>query len=94
MVEEDGKLRRLVSRRWRIAISLTVVMVIAYFGFIVLVAFDKADMGALIADGRVSVGIVVGALVILVAPVLTAIYVRWANRHYDPEIKAIRERVP
>lgn len=73
---------------------LTSIMAIAYFGFVALVAFAKDTAGALIADDRVSVGIVLGALVIVLAPVLTAIYVRWANRKYDPEIAAIRERQP
>ena len=86
----DDNLRRLVARRWRIGFALTAVMVIAYFGFIVLVAFDKDDMGTLIADGRVSIGIVIGALVIVLAPVLTAIYVRWTNRHYDPQIASAK----
>ena len=89
---EDEKLRAVIARRWRIGVTLTAVMVIAYFGFIALVAFDKADAGALIAGDRVSVGIVLGAAVIVLAPVLTAIYVRWANRHHDPAIAALREK--
>jgi uncharacterized membrane protein (DUF485 family) len=85
----DDKVRDLVRRRWRVGLALTAVMVVAYFGFILLVAFDKDDAGALILDDRVSVGIVLGALVIVLAPVLTAIYVRWANRHYDPHLPAL-----
>jgi len=38
----------------------------------------------------VSVGILLGAAVIVLAPVLTAVYVRWANRHYDPAVKELR----
>ena len=79
-------IRELVRRRWRVGLALTAVMVVAYFGFILMVAFDKDDAGTLILDDRVSVGIVLGALVIILAPVLTAIYVRWANRHYDPHL--------
>lgn len=84
------ELHRVVGRRWRIGAVLTAVMMAAYFGFIVLVAFGKSTAGALLADGRVSVGIVIGACVIVLAPVLTAIYVRWANRHYDPAIAKLR----
>jgi uncharacterized membrane protein (DUF485 family) len=84
------ELERVVSRRWRIGATLTAVMMAAYFGFIFLVAFDKESAGTLLADGRVSVGIVLGACVIVLAPVLTAIYVRWANRTYDPAIAALR----
>lgn len=85
-------LHRLVARRWRLAVVLTAVMVAAYFGFILLVAFNREAVGSLLADGRVSLGIVLGALVIVLAPVLTAIYVRWTNRVYDPEIKKLRAR--
>jgi uncharacterized membrane protein (DUF485 family) len=67
-------------------------MVIAYFGFILLVAFDKDAAGTLIAGGRVSIGVVLGAALIVLAPVLIAIYVRWANRIYDPAVRALRER--
>ena len=48
--------------------------------------------GTLLADGRVSVGIVLGAALIVLAPVLIAIYVRWANRSYDPQIQALRDK--
>jgi len=87
----QDRLRAVVARRWRIGSALTAVMMLGYFGFIFLVAFDKPTAGTLIADGRVSIGIVLGALVIVLAPILTAIYVRWANRHYDPAVHALRE---
>lgn len=85
----DDLVRNLVRRRWRVGLTLTAVMVVAYFGFILLVAFGKDEAGALILGDRVSVGIVLGAAVIVLAPVLTAIYVRWANRHYDPHLPTV-----
>jgi uncharacterized membrane protein (DUF485 family) len=92
--EQQRRLDAIVARRWRIGAVLTAVMMAAYFGFILLVAFAKPTAGELIADGRVSIGIVLGAVVIVIAPILTAIYVRWANRHYDPAIHALRSRKP
>jgi uncharacterized membrane protein (DUF485 family) len=88
----DEELRKLIARRWRIGAVLTAVMTAAYFGFILLVAFDKDTAGTLLADGRVSVGILIGAGVIVLAPVLTAVYVRWANRRYDPALDAHRKQ--
>ena len=87
----DEELTKLVRRRWRIGATLTAIMMAAYFGFILLVAFAKPVAGQLLGD-RVSLGIVLGAAVIVLAPVLTAIYVRWANRHYDPAIARARAR--
>jgi uncharacterized membrane protein (DUF485 family) len=79
------------AARWRIAISLTVAMMAAYFGFILLVAFNKPLLGTLVARG-LSLGMLLGALVILVAWALTWTYVRWANTHYDASLKSLRER--
>ena len=92
MAATDDMLRKVVARRWRVGAVLTAVMMAAYFGFILLVAFAKPFVGTLLADGQVSVGIVIGASVIVLAPLLTAIYVRWANRRYDPAIAALREK--
>lgn len=83
------ELHRVVARRWRVGGVLTALMMAGYFGFILLVAFDKETAGTLIG-GRVSIGIVLGAGVIVLAPILTSIYVRWANRHYDPAIADLR----
>ncbi|MGN6109110.1 MAG: DUF485 domain-containing protein [Kofleriaceae bacterium] len=90
MTEPDPD--RVVARRWRIGAVLTVAMTAAYLGFLLLVAFDKPTAGRLVAGDRVSIGILLGAGVIVLAPLLTAIYVRWANRHYDPAVRALRER--
>jgi uncharacterized membrane protein (DUF485 family) len=77
------------AARWRIAISLTIAMMAAYFGFILLVAFNKPLLGVLVARG-LSLGMLLGALVILVAWTLTWIYVRWANTHYDASLERLR----
>jgi uncharacterized membrane protein (DUF485 family) len=89
--ETEATHRAVMARRWRIGGVLTAIMMIAYFGFILLVAFAKPTAGTLIGDGRVSIGIVLGAVVIVIAPILTSIYVRWANRHYDAAVKALKD---
>ncbi len=83
-------LNRIAAKRWRIAVVLTTLMLLAYFGFILLIAFDKPLMGTLLASGRVSLGILIGAGVIVSAWLLTGIYVRWANKKYDGAIAAFK----
>ena len=73
----------------RIAVSLTALMVAIYFGFILLIAYDKPLMGRLLTPG-LSVGVLLGALVIVLSWVLTWIYVRWANTHYDAGLDELR----
>jgi uncharacterized membrane protein (DUF485 family) len=77
------------AARWRVSISLTVAMMVTYFGFILLVAFNKPLLGTLVARG-LSLGILLGALTIVVAWALTWIYIRWANTHYDTSIRGLR----
>lgn len=77
------------AARWRIALSLTVAMMVAYFGFILLVAFNKPLLGTPVRPG-LSLGMLLGALVIVVAWVLTWIYISWANAHYDASVDGLR----
>jgi uncharacterized membrane protein (DUF485 family) len=82
--------RAVAAQRWRIAVVLTTSMVLVYFGFIALVAFRPALLGTLVAPG-LSIGIVLGACVIVAAWILTFTYVRWANTVYDPALAALRD---
>ena len=77
------------AARWRIAISLTLVMLAVYLGFVLLVAFNKPLLGQVILPG-LSVGILLGVMVIVVAWVLTFWYIRWANEHYDASVRGLR----
>ena len=88
-MSSDQRLRALAAARWKIAIALTATMVAIYFGFILLIAFDKPLLARLVAPG-LSLGILLGALVIVLSWVLTWIYVRWANEHYDAELADLR----
>jgi uncharacterized membrane protein (DUF485 family) len=85
----DHRFRLLAETRWRIAISLTAVMIAIYFGFILLIAYNKPLMGRLVTRG-LSVGVLLGALVIVASWLLTWIYVRWANTHYDAGLEEVR----
>lgn len=78
-------LRQLTRARWRVAIWLSLAVFVLYFGFIGLVAFAKEAMATQLVPG-LSVGILLGALVIVGAWVSTAIYVYWANRYYDRRV--------
>src|SRR4051812_21617943 len=77
------------KRRWRGATLLTTAMMVVYFGFILLVAYDKPLLGTVLVPG-LSLGMVLGTLVIVTAWVVTWYYVRWTNRHYDAHIEGLR----
>jgi uncharacterized membrane protein (DUF485 family) len=88
-VEARHEIARLSAARWRVAIVLTTAMMAIYFGFILLVAYNKPLLGHLLVPG-LSVGILIGALVIVTSWLLIGVYARWANRHYDVEVERLR----
>ena len=88
-IKRDLPLEALAAARWRVAIALTIAMMVVYFGFILLVAFNKPLLGTLLGRG-LSLGRLLGAVVIVTAWILTWIYVRWANTHYDAAIEGMR----
>jgi uncharacterized membrane protein (DUF485 family) len=90
MSGHDSRLGDLDRARWRMALTLTGATVLIYFGFIALVAFGRSLLALQIMPG-LSLGILLGALVIVASWVLTWVYVRWANTVYDPQVRALME---
>lgn len=89
--DETEVVRKLASARFKVASILTAVIVVAYFGFILLVAFGKATMGVLLTPG-LSLGLLLGALLILGSWVLTWIYANWANTKFDKLVNEVLNR--
>jgi uncharacterized membrane protein (DUF485 family) len=62
---------------------LTLAMMVVYYGFILLVAFNKEFLSQRLGAGVMTVGIPIGFGVIVFTIVITAIYVKRANSEYD-----------
>jgi uncharacterized membrane protein (DUF485 family) len=91
MHDHGHRLTALGTARWKIAGTLTAAMMLVYYGFIALIAYDKPLLARMVAPG-LTLGILLGALVIVAAWLLTWIYVRWANAHYDSAVDALNAR--
>ena len=87
-IQNSPEFIELSSQRRAFAWTLTILMLVIYFGFIGLVAFLPATIGTVIA-GSITVGIALGIAVILSAVLLTGIYVWRANTRYDAMTSAI-----
>jgi uncharacterized membrane protein (DUF485 family) len=85
MENRTKALQALAAKRWRVSLVLSGAMMFIYFGFILLIAFNKPLLGTQLIPG-LSLGILLGALVIVFAWFLTFVYVRWANKNYDDKI--------
>jgi len=89
-IRGNPKFQALVSKRNKFSVVMSILMLVAYYGYIVLIAFDKSLLAAkLSAGGVTSIGIPMGLGVILFTIVLTWIYVGRANSEFDAEADAI-----
>lgn len=88
---DDPDFKDLVRRRNSISTTLTVLTLIVYYGFILLIAFKRDLFGSKVA-GNVTFGIVLGISVIIACFLLTGIYVRWANRNYDAMVERLKQK--
>jgi uncharacterized membrane protein (DUF485 family) len=83
---------RLVTQRWRVSLTLTLLLFVMYYGYIVLIAVNKPFMARRLG-GVTPIGVPLGVAVILGSWVLTAVYIVWANRSYDPEVARLRDEL-
>lgn len=88
-IQAHPKYRELQTKRNRLAIILTVLMLVVYYGYIALIAFDKEFLAQPIGAGVTSLGIPIGFGVIIFTIVITGIYVRRANGEFNQLTKDI-----
>ena len=79
----DPKYQELKATRSRLGWWLTLAMMVVYYGFILLVAFDKPFLAARLGTGVTTVGMPIGLAVIIFTVLITGIYVHRANSEYD-----------
>ena len=82
--------QRLKNTRSRFGWTLTISMLVVYYGYILLIAFDKELLATRIGNGVTTWGIPIGFGVIIFTIVITAVYVRRANREFDYLTEKVR----
>ena len=88
-ITNDPNYRELRAKRNSIGWWLTASMMVVYYGFILLVAFNKPFVSQRLGDGVMTLGIPLGFGVIVFTVVITAYYVRRANSEFDGLTAAI-----
>jgi len=82
-VTSNPKYQELKSKRSRISWWLTLSMMVVYYGFILLVAYDKEFLATKIGNGVTTYGMPLGIGVLVFTIIITIIYVRRANGEFD-----------
>ncbi|HCY62044.1 MAG TPA: DUF485 domain-containing protein [Oxalobacteraceae bacterium] len=92
-IASNPRYQKLVAVRTSFGWTLAVLMLIVYYGYILLIAFNKEFLAKKIGDGVMTWGMPIGLFVILFTVVITGIYVWRANREFDDLTAAIRKEV-
>ena len=92
-IANHPKYQELKAKRTSFGMWLTLAMMVVYYGFILLVAFNKPFLATRLGAGVMTYAIPIGFGVIVFTVVITAIYVRRANSEYDSLAEQISKAV-
>jgi uncharacterized membrane protein (DUF485 family) len=90
-IRANPKYKELKAKRGSFGWLLAALMMVVYYGYIALIAWNKEFLSQPIGSGVTTIGIPIGMGVIIFTIVITAIYVRRANSEYDALTKQILE---
>lgn len=92
-IKSNKKYQQLVATRSSFGWILTWVMMVVYYGFILLIAFNKELLSAKMGAGVMTWGMPIGLFVIVFTVIITGYYVRRANSEFDDLTAEIRKEV-
>jgi uncharacterized membrane protein (DUF485 family) len=87
------KYRELKAKRTSFGLWLTLAMMVVYYGFILLVAFNKPLLATRLGDGVMTLGMPLGLFVIVFTIAITGYYVNRANKEFDRLSEEINKAV-
>ncbi|KMZ13688.1 putative membrane protein, clustering with ActP [Candidatus Burkholderia humilis] len=82
-IKASAAYRELVQKRSRLGWTLTALVLIVYYGYVLLIAFDKDLLASKMGACMMTWGMPIGLFVIVFTVVITGLYVRHANSTYD-----------
>ena len=92
-IKGDPNYHKLVKVRSTFGWWLTAAMMVVYYGYILLIAFNKEFLASKTGAGVMTWGMPIGLFVIVFTVVVTGIYVSRANKQFDDLTAAIAKRV-
>jgi len=90
-IQRNPKYQQLKRTRSRYGWTLAILMLVVYYGYIGLIAFDKEFLAKPMGAGVTTIGIPIGMAVIVFSIVITGLYVRRANGEFDRLTREIIE---
>ena len=82
-IKSNPRYHELVEQALELGWTLTAAVLVVYYGYVLLIAFDKELLAKKLGSGVMTLGIPLGLFVIVFTVVITGLYVRHANNTYD-----------
>lgn len=79
----DPKFQSLAAGRARLRWGLSILTLVMFFGFVVLISTARGALAATVAGSAIPLGLVLAFAMILLVVVLTGIYVLQSNARFD-----------
>ena len=90
-IRANPKYQELKRKRSSFGWWLTALMMVVYYGYIALIAWNKEFLSQPLGTGVTTIGVPIGMGVIIFTIVITGIYVRRANSEFDSLTQQILE---
>jgi len=91
-LQDTPEFKSLVRRKWIVSLTLTCIMLFVYFGFILLIAFNKTFLAQPIG-AKLTLGLPIGIGVLVLTWLLTGIYIYWANNTHDKQVDELKKKI-
>ena len=85
--------QQLVKERTSLAWTLSIAILVVYYGYIMLLAFNPEFFTTIVSGEYVSIGFPIGVAIIVFAFLLTGYYVKKANDDFDELTAKIKKEV-
>ena len=83
-IRQNPKFAELVSKRTRLAVLLSIIVLVPYYTFMMITAFKPALLAQPISEGSIiSIGWPIGAAMLIVFWLTTPVYIYRANGEFD-----------
>ena len=92
-IKSNPKYQELVSKRSSFSLKLSIFVLVMFYAYILVIAFNKELLATKLGDGVMTVAFPIGAAIIVISFITTLIYVRRANSEFEDLTNQIKEDV-
>lgn len=92
-IQADPNYQTLVSKRNAFSVSLSIFMLVMFYVYILVIAFEPSLLATKIGGGIMTVAFPIGAAIIIISFLVTLIYVKKANGEYEDLTNKIKDNV-